>query len=238
MISARKVSVVVPAYEHFDRGVEFLDDLFRTISVQTLKEVEIIVSDHSTEDNVEKFCALNEYNLNIKYIRNKEKRGNPCANTNVAINHATGDVVKVFFQDDFLYDTTALEKIYHELMSSESMWLVNGCIHTKDDGHSFFHPINPRWDSNMILSPGCNFIGAPSVVSFKKESKIRFDENVAMLMDVDFYYNMFLTYGHPIYLNDTLIGNRVREDTWQKTITQEEVDKEFKYVHIKYGIKK
>ena len=58
-----KVSIAVPAYEHFDRGVEFLDDLFRTISIQTLKEVEVVVSDHSTEDNVEKFCDLNEYTL-------------------------------------------------------------------------------------------------------------------------------------------------------------------------------
>jgi hypothetical protein len=90
----------------------------------------------------------------------------------------------------------------------------------------------------MIKSPGNNFIGAPSVVSFKKENKIRFDENVAMLMDVEFYYNMFLNYGHPIYLNDTLIGNRVRKDTWQESISQEEVDKEFEYVHLKYGIVK
>ena len=53
-----KVSIAVPAYEHFDRGVEFLDDLFRTISIQTLKEVEVVVSDHSTEDNVEKFTNI------------------------------------------------------------------------------------------------------------------------------------------------------------------------------------
>jgi glycosyltransferase involved in cell wall biosynthesis len=50
-----KVSVAIPTYEYYSRGVEFLDDMFRTISQQTLKEVEIVVSDHSLDGKIEKF---------------------------------------------------------------------------------------------------------------------------------------------------------------------------------------
>jgi glycosyltransferase involved in cell wall biosynthesis len=172
-----KVSVAIPTYEYYSRGVEFLDDMFRTISQQTLKEVEIVVSDHSLDGKIEKFCEQNIYDLKIKYIRNPEDRGNPCSNTNVAIDNSTGELVKVLLQDDFLYDTEALDKIYNSF--------------------------------------------------------------TAMLMDVDFYYGMMLEYGNPIYYNDTLIGNRVRDThTWKERISDEDIKKEFEYCHKKYGIKK
>jgi glycosyltransferase involved in cell wall biosynthesis len=232
-----KVSVVVPVFEYYDRGVEFLDDMLRTISYQTLKEVEVVISDHSLNNVIKDYCEKNEYNLNIKYFKNPNDRGNCCANTNAAIKKSSGEIIKVFLQDDFLYDTTALEKMHSYLMESEKTWLVCGCIHTRDDGNTFYHPIYPRWSDNMILSENNNFIGSPSVLAFKNQNKVKFDENVAMLMDVDFYYNMFLTYGQAIYLDDILVGIRVRDhDTWQQSISQEKVDEEFKYVYKKYSI--
>ena len=42
-----KVSVAVPTFEYSGRGVEFLDDMFRTVQSQTLKDVEVVISDHS-----------------------------------------------------------------------------------------------------------------------------------------------------------------------------------------------
>ena len=233
-----KVSVAVPVYEYYGRGVEFLDDMFRTISHQTLKDVEVVVSDHSIDSVIEDYCKLNEYDLTIKYIRNDLDRGNPCSNTNVAIDNSSGEIVKVLLQDDFLYDTEALEKIYNQLINSESKWVVCGAIHTRNDGHTFFNPIFPRWSDLMILESGNNFIGSPSNVAFKNDVSLRFDPQTAMLMDVDFYYGMMIKYGHPIYYDDILIGNRVRDtQTWKERISDEEIDNEFKYVHEKYQIK-
>ena len=232
-----KISVVVPTFEYYGRGVEFLDDMFRTISIQTLKDVEVVVSDHSVENIIEDYCKFNEYNLNIKYIKNTVDRGNPCSNVNVAIDNSNGEIVKVLLQDDFLYDTEAFEKIYESLSVSNNYWLVCGAIHTRDDGNTFFNPMYPRWSDYMIMENGNNYIGSPSVVAFKKEVNLKFDPKTAMLMDVDFYYNMKRTYGDPIYMNDILIGNRVRDtQTWKERITDEEVREEFKYCHKKYGI--
>ena len=91
-----KVSIAIPAYEYYGRGVEVLDDMFRTISNQTLKDVEVVVSDHSRIDDIENYCNQNEYNLNIKYIRNENGRGNPSINTNNAIHHCNGEIIKIF----------------------------------------------------------------------------------------------------------------------------------------------
>ena len=79
-----KVSVAIPTFEYYGRGVEFLDDMFRSISVQTLKDVEVVISDHSVDNSIEDYCKLNEYNLSINYFRNEEGRGNPGVNTNSA----------------------------------------------------------------------------------------------------------------------------------------------------------
>ena len=42
-----RMSIAIPTYESKGRGVEFLDDLFRTIEIQTFKDFEVVVSDHS-----------------------------------------------------------------------------------------------------------------------------------------------------------------------------------------------
>ena len=91
-----KVSVAVPVFEYYGRGVEVLDDMLRTISIQTLKEVEVVISDHSINNDIENYCQKNEYGLNIKYIRNEDGRGNPAINTNNAIDNCTGEIIKVF----------------------------------------------------------------------------------------------------------------------------------------------
>ena len=232
-----KVSVAVPKFEYYGRGVEFLDDMFRTISIQTLKDVEVVISDHSIDDAIKDYCDLNEYNLDIKYYRNEEGRGNPGVNTNAAIDHCTGEIIKLFYQDDFFYDTEALEKMYNAMTNSSEKWLVCGAIHTIDDGKSFFNPMHPRWDEKMMLYPGYNFIGGASVLSIKQEVKTRFDIDTVMLLDVDFYYHCMLEYGMPIFYGDLLIGNRARNPvTLKESITDEEIEKEFQHCHKKYGI--
>ena len=233
-----KVSVAIPTFEYYGRGVEFLDDMFRTIASQTLKDVEVVVSDHSLNDDTELYCHENEHDLNIKYVHNENLRGNPSVNTNNAIDHCSGEIIKLFYQDDFFYDTEALEKMYKAMTNSNKSWFVCGAIHTIDDGKSFFNPMYPRWDEKMMLYPGYNFIGGASVLSIKQEVKTRFDIDTVMLLDVDFYYHCMLEYGMPIFYNDVLVGVRAdNPNTLKESITDEEIEKEFQHCHKKYGIK-
>ena len=232
-----KVSIAVPTFEYYGRGVEVLDDMFRTISNQTLKDVEIVISDHSVNNDIQDYCEENEYNLNINYIRNEEGRGNPSINTNNAIDNCSGEIIKIFQQDDFFYDTQALEKMYRAMSNSSHKWFACGATHTRDDGYSFFNPMLPRWDDKLILEPGYNFIGGVSVTSIKQEVKTRYDPNLRMLLDVDFYYKNMLDYGMPILYQDVLICNRVRDtDTLMAEVSDEEIENEFKYCYKKYGL--
>ena len=206
-----KMSIAVPTCESKGRGNEFLDDLFRTLEIQTFKDFEVVVSDHSKDDNLVDVIDEFQHKLNILYVKNKNDRGNGPANTNNAINHCSGDIIKVMFQDDFFYDDEALQKIY-DSFDDNHHWLVCGSNHTQDDGHSFYWDLYPRWNDKLI--EGVNTISSPSVMAVKKKvfDQIKFDEKLVMMMDCEIYCHIKNLFGDPIYLHDILVSNRVHSE--------------------------
>lgn len=207
-----KLSIAIPTWECHGRGGEFLDDLLRTIEIQTFKDFEVCISDHSINDDIIKTIKDFDSKLNIVYFKNDNDRGNGPSNTNKSIEMCSGDIIKIMFQDDFFYDDESLEKIYTSLWNSDRMWLVNGCNHTSDDGHSFYNEMYPRWNDNMIN--GVNTISSPSVLSAKKDifDKVKFDVDLTMMMDCEFYYHAKKIFGDPIYYDDILVSNRVHSN--------------------------
>jgi glycosyltransferase involved in cell wall biosynthesis len=222
-----KVSIAIPTWESHGRGGEFLDDLFRTIEIQTFKDFEVCISDHSMNDDV--LNVVNEYTdkFEIVFRRNSNNRGNGPANTNASIDLCSGEIIKIMFQDDFFYDDESLEKIVSEFENSDKAWLVNACNHTKDDGHSFYWDFYPQWNDKILH--GVNTISSPSVLSIKKEvfKKVKFDTSLVMMMDCDYYYNAREQFGDPIYYHDVLVSNRVHKNQismrYDKNL-QDEVD--------------
>lgn len=222
-----KVSIAIPTWESHGRGGEFLDDLFRTIEIQTFKDFEVCISDHSMNDDV--LNVVNEYTdkFEIVFRRNSNNRGNGPANTNASIDLCSGEIIKIMFQDDFFYDDESLEKIVSEFENSDKAWLVNACNHTKDDGHSFYWDLYPQWNDKILH--GVNTISSPSVLSIKKEvfKKVKFDTSLVMMMDCDYYYNAREQFGDPIYYHDVLVSNRVHKNQismrYDKNL-QDEVD--------------
>jgi len=233
-----KISIAIPTWESYGRGAEFIDDLLRTIEIQTFKDCEVCISDHSENNEVLSKIKEFEDRIDILYFRNESDRGNGPSNTNKAIDMCSGDIIKVMFQDDFFYDDEALEKIHSKFQNSDKMWLVNGCNHTQDDGHSFYWKMYPKWNDNLL--EGVNSISSPSVLSFRKEVSNRFDETLVYFMDCEFYYGMNEKYGQPIFLNDVLISNRVGEYSVTTNVSHKNrdyyVNKETKYCKEKYGL--
>jgi len=206
-----KISIAVPAYEYDGRGIEFLDDLLRTIQIQTFKDFEVVISDHSLNDDLIEVINEFKHKFKIVYVKNDKFRGNSPANTNNAIKNCSGEIIKVMFQDDFFYDDESLQKI-HDCFGENVKWLLCGSNHTKDDGYNFYWDLYPKWNDAIIK--GINTVGSPSSLSFKKEvfKEVKFDENLFMMMDCDFYYFLKWEYGDPFYLNDILITNRVHKN--------------------------
>lgn len=229
-----KISIAIPTWESYGKGAEFLDDLLRTIEIQTFKDFEVVISDHSEDNSIFDKVGEFEDRINFCYAKNKNDRGNGPANTNKAIDMCSGDIIKIMFQDDFFYDDEALEKIYDALYNSDNVWLLNGCNHTADHGHSFYWDLYPRFNDKLL--DGVNTLSSPSVLSFKKEVKNRFDTNLVHFMDIDFFYGMKKIHGDPIFYDDVLITNRFPNDASISSNAPKDFAKESKYCKEKYGV--
>lgn len=225
------ISICIPTYEMKGKGVEYLEYSFHILYSQTYTDFEVIISDHSTSDDIEQLCEQWSSVLKIRYYRNQNKRGISSANINNAIRHAQGELIKVLFQDDFLYDETSLEKQLQAFNEGDSAWLVTACCHY--NGIEIGKPHYPQYHDKIQY--GQNTISSPSVLMVKNVDVLEFDENLFWLMDVDYYKRLYDKFGLPTICNYITIVNREHENQVSNTLATEEVrGKELDYVIKKY----
>ena len=136
------------------------------------------------------------------------------------------------FQDDFFVDNGALQLIHDTFTNTNCGWLVNGCNHT-NDGKTFYREMVPSWNDRVVL--GENSISSPSVLSFRNENMVYFDESLVMLMDCEYYYQLFLKYGEPFIISNILISNRTHKHQISSMYTKSLSD-EIQQVKIKHKI--
>lgn len=229
-----KISICIPTWEQYGRGVEFLKNNLEKILTQTYKNFNVIISDHSKDDNIKVLCESYSDKIEIKYFKYESNYGNGPSNTNNSIINADGDIIKIMFQDDFLYQDNALELIVKEFENDECHWLVNGCNHTHDDGQTFSNFMVPLWTDNIVT--GVNTISSPSVLSFRKNSPCLFDEKLTMLMDCEMYYQLYIKYGLPKIISDCLITNRMHPHQIS-SLYSKDMWSEITHIKIKHNLK-
>lgn len=217
MDSNVKVSIAIPCYEMHGNGGMFLDFQLDKISKQTYKNIEVVISDHSTSNLIYDVVKKWSDTLTIKYVRHDYKVGSSSANVNVAINNCTGDIIKIIFQDDFLYDDNSIAAIV-DIFDLDNKWLVTTCLHTSD-GVNFYNRHVPRW--NNMIHRGVNTISSPSVLTIRNDVDLRFDEDLIWLMDVDIYKRLYDKYGLPMILDEVTVVNRLWDSQLSNTIPQE-----------------
>jgi hypothetical protein len=228
-----KVSICVPTWEQYGRGVEFLKNNFEKISCQTYNNFNVIISDHSKNNDIKDLCNSYSQAFEIIYIKNDLLLGNGPANTNNTIINADGDIIKIMFQDDFFYQNDALEKIINSFQDEQCNWLVNGCNHTNNDGAAYGNFMVPHWNKDIPL--GVNTISSPSVLSFRNDNPCLFDEELTMLMDCEMYYQLYIRYGLPTVITDPLITNRMHP-TQISSLYNKDIQAEINHVKIKHKI--
>lgn len=217
-------SIAIPTYEMHGFGKLFLEHSFKKLHVQSFKDFEVVISDHSPTDIIEKLCLEWQDKLLIKYIKNTNQIGNSSANLNNAINNCTGKWIKILFQDDYLYDKDSLLSLSEFILKSSKLWYITACEHS-NDGINCYRPFYPRWNNNMYI--GDNTFSSPSVLTIKNTpNKQFFDENLIWLMDVDYYQRMYNFYGEPGYVNTICVVNRTWANSVTNTIPQKIKDNE------------
>ena len=102
-----KVSIIMPIYN----GEEFLKKSIKSVSKQTLKDIELIcVDDGSTDNSLDVLKGLQEKYDFLK-ILTQENQGSGKAR-NYGIDEASGEYIGFLDADDIFVDKDALEKMY------------------------------------------------------------------------------------------------------------------------------
>lgn len=196
------ISICITVHQHL-RAVEMLRTLVESAMAQDYPDKEIIVSDDSQNDDVYNYCRLFfDARMNpcsLHYVRNP-RPGKSSINMNNAINHASGDIIKPMFGDDYFVAPDTLSRLAAGLYDH---WGVCTSTHNNDRADHVPYPHR----SLRELALGENTYGCPSAVIFKK-TDLRFDEELIWLMDCEFYAQMYQRYGYPSFISEVKVGIR------------------------------
>jgi glycosyltransferase involved in cell wall biosynthesis len=221
-----KFSIIIPAYEAKGRAIQFMTELLNSIRNQTYKNFEIIIPDHSQNNEIEMLCHSYS-DMNIKHFYNERGRGNSSVNMNEGIKVASGDVIKIIHMDDVMFNPDTLRLIFDEFEKNKSSnWGAVGFNHNYESENEIRRTIIPSMEG---------VIGCPSVSFFKIDSEnlILFDENLIIINDKDIHERLYKKYGEPIIVNDICITIRMHENQVSNLISSEKEKQEREYLKNK-----
>ncbi len=195
MTTERKLlTVCIPTYEMGGQGHVFLRQSLEVLTTQVFRDFDVVVSDYSKNDLIEKLCAEYTARLAIRHFKNTDPTVGMAANTNNAIRHATGQLIKILLQDDYLASPAALLTIVENFAVATDTWLVTACAHVQD-GKPVYRTHYPKYTKKISL--GKNTIGSPSVLTIKNDHPLQFDTNLKWVVDCDYYRRYHDLAGEP-----------------------------------------
>lgn len=200
------ISICIPAY---NRG-PFLIRLFESITKQTYKDFEVIVTDDSSGEEVTMICADYKSKFNLKYYKNNRALGTP-ENWNEAIRKATGSWIKIMHDDDWFATESSLTEFHNAIIANPERKIFFSAysnVHEHANKSETVY-LNSFWWKAMCSNPvvlfANNIIGPPSVTVYKNEGLAWYDPKVKWVVDMDFYIRYF-SREKPYYIKRPLIN--------------------------------
>ena len=206
------VSICIPAYKKPEYVVRCIESVLK----QTYKQVEIVISDDSPNQDIK--LAIESYNssISIKYYHNHPALKSPI-NWNNALNKANGYFYMLMHQDDWFEVDDAIET-YIQTFEANPQVDFAFCKNTaiQPDGQVLQLQAIPSLLKDMQKHPNhlvrANVIGPPSNTMLRSKVSVRYDEAYIWLVDVD-YYVQLLESGHAYkYLDAHLVSIGLHED--------------------------
>lgn len=171
-----KVSVLIPAYNR----PHYLELALQSVLNQTYKNIEIIICDDSTNDEVQTMIKpyLEKY-AHIRYYKN-EKNLN-AENPQKCFDLATGEYIN-FLMDDDLFHVTKIEKMMAYYLQDPNITLVTSYRQLIDHKGNHLNPMDAtiklfeqdtvldgKSFGDYVLANCTNVIGEPTTVLFRKK---------------------------------------------------------------------
>lgn len=197
--SMPRVSICIPTYKE----IKNLQNNLNSILIQNYKDYEVIITDDTPDESVEKFIApyIEKFEGKLKYYKNLKTLGSP-ENWNESIRKSSGDYIKILHHDDWFTKNYSLEKFVEKLACNPNLSIVASfSLAKKENGQSSIFRINQTDINKINNDPLClffgNIIGPPSSIIFIRDKSISFDTRLKWVVDIDYLISL-MTAGHKI----------------------------------------
>lgn len=214
-----KVSVIIPVYNTGKYLGKCLDSLVN----QTLKEIEIIVVDDGSKEDIK--STIGKYGNKITYIKNKHKGIGYTRNT--GIKKAKGEYIGFVDSDDYV-DINMYKDYYEYALSNDLDLVVGNVIRHKEDKEAIISipyfeisniKKNPKILINIDYGP-CNKIYRRDLIL---KHKILFDEKLKY-EDLPFVANALNKSKKIGHINKAYYFYTIREASQTTTFSENNFD--------------
>lgn len=183
-----KVSICIPAYNQ----TIYLKNTLDSIIGQSFTDYEVIITDDSTSDLVEKLISTYDFHGKLRYFRNSNQLGTP-ENWNESIRRSEGKYIKILHHDDFLNGRNSLHSYVKMLDDNpnDDFAFTGSNNYDSDFKYLYSYVPSPELIGKLRLDPDILFsgsvIGSPSATIFRNGKNLLFDNNLKWLVDSEFY---------------------------------------------------
>lgn len=210
------ISVCIPAY----KNAQYLKVLLESISVQTFKDFEVIVSDDSPGDEVDILCRSYLTVFPLQYQKNQPSKGSP-ANWNACIAKASGSWIKIMHADDWFAADDALEKFASAAKQNPGAgFIFSGFTNYEHNKVKDVNILGGYHEHALQKSPLLlfkkNYIGHPSTTLIKNDLPAWYDEKIKWVVDFEFYIRALKQMDFYV-IKEPLINIRLHEEQVTKT---------------------
>ena len=191
------ISTLIPVYQDSGLPIEILEQTLKSVLAQSHPASEVIVSDDSSGEWLRYW--IEEFNLihdsSIIYLKNPTRKG-VSSNSNYVASQAKGELIHFLHSDDQLASKYVYEEAIMEFSNPSCKWLLlPGRM-----GETF------TWPNLETLNLfGINTVGGPSALIIRKILFENFNEEISMLMDIEFFNRASREIGPPFILKELSI---------------------------------
>lgn len=199
------ISICIPAYKRVDS----LQRLLESITIQTFKDFEVVITDDSPDDSVQILADTFKEKFLLKYSKNSTTLGTP-ANWNACIDRASGEWIKIMHDDDWFANENSLALFAARINDDGKFIFCDYQSINEENKVAKKSAISNSWKTRITKEPytlyAKNMIGPPSVTLIHKSIMEKFDTDLKWLVDVDFYISVLSKEKKIIHINEPLIS--------------------------------
>lgn len=189
--ASQKISVLVPVYDPHHQHFEFIAELLESLVAQTSMPREVVFSANHQVEYLSKLKKIVNDKFEVRWVLNSSK--NAPENINEGVKACQSDIIKLLFQDDFLFDKHFLENL--GALEPSFMWQLNGYVHVSPQGQALDHGKKPVLSGS--LKQAINRVSAPSGAAFRRLAFQPVDSRFQYVFDCDWYLRMWHNLGEP-----------------------------------------